>query len=66
MNVAVNNQKEQYKAWVTENLGEKTGVWYAPYLEKLGNLLETFGLGSGYKENFFDYQSYSEFKSIYK
>lgn len=66
MNVDVNIQREQYKAWVTENLGEKTGVWYAPYLEKLGRLLETFGLDSGYKENFFDYQSYLEFKSIYQ
>jgi 5-methylcytosine-specific restriction protein B len=51
---------------VTENLGEKTGIWYAPYLEKLGHLLEKFELENGYKENFFDYQSYSEFKNIYQ
>ena len=66
MNDTVNTQKDKYKAWATENLGEKTGMWYAPYLEKLGHLLEKFGLDSGYKENFFDYQSYSEFRSIYQ
>lgn len=66
MNDVVNAQKEKYKAWVTENLGEKTGMWYTPFLEKLGHLLDKFGLGSSYKENFFDYQSYSEYKNIYQ
>lgn len=66
MNDAVNSQKDKYKAWVTENLGEQTGPWYAPYLEKLGQLLEKYELAFGYKENFFEYQSYSEFKSIYQ
>jgi len=66
MNDDVNTQKEKYKVWVTENLGEKTGLWYTPYLEKLGHLLEKFGLGSDYKEDFFDYQSYSEYKNIYQ
>jgi 5-methylcytosine-specific restriction enzyme B len=41
MNDVVNTQKEKYKTWVTENLGEKTGMWYTPYLEKLGILLES-------------------------
>lgn len=59
-------QKNIYKKWVTENLGEKTGIWYSPYLEKLGLLLNKYGLGSGYKENFFDYQSYQEFKEVYQ
>ncbi|MEK4072629.1 AAA family ATPase [Paenibacillus sp. FSL M7-0656] len=62
----VNTKKEKYKAWVTENLGGKTGGWYTPYFEKLGHLLEKFGLASGYKENFFEYQSYSEYKNIYQ
>ncbi|MDN3450042.1 AAA family ATPase [Planococcus sp. APC 3906] len=66
MNDDLITQKEKYKAWVTENLGEKTGIWYAPYLEKLGQLLEKFGLENVYKENFFEYQSYSEFKNIYQ
>jgi 5-methylcytosine-specific restriction enzyme B len=66
MNNVLNNQKEKYKIWVTENLGEKTGMWYTPYLEKLGYLLEKFGLASGYKENFFHYQSYLEYKKIYQ
>lgn len=66
MNDSLNTQKEKYYTWVTENLGEKTGIWYAPYLEKLGHLLEKYGLAVGYKENFFEYQSYSEFKNIYQ
>lgn len=66
MNDILNTQKEKYKAWVTENLGEKTGLWYTPYLEKLGDLLEKYELESGYKANFFEYQSYLEFKYIYQ
>jgi len=66
MNNVLNTRKEKYRAWVTENLGESTGSWYTPYLENLGYLLEKYGLASGYKENFFDYQSYSEFKNIYQ
>lgn len=66
MNDTLNTQKENYKAWVTENLGEKTGIWYAPYLEKLGHLLKKYGLASGYKENFFEYQTYQEFKNVYQ
>ena len=41
--------KEKYIVWVTENLGEKTGIWYSPYLEKLGFLLDKFELGKGFK-----------------
>ncbi|MDM5293224.1 hypothetical protein QUF81_08480 [Peribacillus simplex] len=66
MNDFVNSQKEKYKVWVTENLGEKTGIWYSPYLEQLGYLLDKFELGTGYKQNFFDYQLYSEFKNVYQ
>lgn len=66
MNSMVNIRKEKYQSWVTENLGEKTGEWYTPYLEKLGNLLEKFNLETGFYENFFDYPSYSEFKKIYQ
>lgn len=66
MSNTLNTYKEKYKKWVTENLGEKTGMWYTPYLEKLGYLLEKFGLANGYKENFFNYQSYSEYKQIYQ
>lgn len=62
----LNTQKENYKVWVTENLGEKTGIWYAPYLEQLGALLEKYKLESGYKHNFFEYQSYSEYKHVYQ
>ncbi|WP_041701841.1 restriction endonuclease [Gottschalkia acidurici] len=66
MSIVSNIRKEKYRAWVTENLGELTGSWYTPYLEKLGYLLEKYGLASSYKENFFDYQTYSEFKNIYQ
>ncbi|MFW8577091.1 hypothetical protein ACOJBY_09755 [Enterococcus entomosocium] len=41
-------RKEQYIGWATENLGDKTGIWDAPYLEKLGSLLKRFGLGADY------------------
>ena len=66
MDEQVNERIERYKEWVAENLGEKTGIWYTPYLEKLGHLLEKFGLASGYKNNFFEYQTFSEFKNIYQ
>lgn len=66
MSNVLNTLKEEYKIWVTENLGESTGRWYTPYLEKLGYLLDKYGLASGYKANFFDYQTYSEFKNIYQ
>lgn len=66
MNDLINSQKEKYKVWVTENLGEKTGTWYSPYLEQLGYLLDKFGLGKGFKINFFEYESYLEFKNIYQ
>ena len=35
-------RKQRYKDWAKDNLGEKTGIWYAPYLEKLGSLLNRF------------------------
>lgn len=60
------SQKEKYMTWVTENLGGKTGGWYAPYIEKLGYFLNKFELESSYKENFFAYQEYDEFKKIYQ
>lgn len=66
MNNVLNTRKEKYRAWVTENLGESTGSWYTPYLEKLGYLLKKYGLANGYKENFFDYQTYSKFKNVYQ
>ncbi|MEK4967051.1 AAA family ATPase [Cytobacillus sp. FSL R7-0696] len=66
MNDLVNSQKEKYIIWATENLGEKTGIWYSPYLEQLGYLLEKFQLDMGYKKNFFEYQSYLEYKNVYQ
>lgn len=59
-------QKQQYVSWVTENLGEKTGIWYAPYLEKLGALLDRFNLGVGFNDNFFSYLSYPDYKKVYQ
>lgn len=66
MNNFIRNQEEKYKIWVTENLGEKTGGWYTPYLKELGYLLEKFELATGYKRNFFEYIEYSEYINIYK
>ena len=58
-------RKQRYKDWTKDNLGEKTGIWYAPYLEKLGSLLNRFGLGSSYFENFFYYKTFDEFQEVY-
>ncbi|WEB81022.1 AAA family ATPase [Vagococcus lutrae] len=62
-----NDQKQQFSDWAKENLGEKTGLWYSPFLEKLGKLLKNFGLdnGRGYYTNFFYYRSYDELEEIY-
>lgn len=59
-------RKQRYKDWAKDNLGEKTGIWYAPYLEKLGSLLNRFGLGSSYFENFFYYKTFDEFQEVYQ
>lgn len=59
-------QKENYSEWVTANLGEKTGMWYAPYLEKMGIYLEMFDIAHGYQDNFFAYQTYAAFMQVYR
>ncbi|MGL4335168.1 MAG: hypothetical protein ACRCSC_08950, partial [Lactococcus garvieae] len=68
MSNSADEQKYQFSAWATENLGEKTGIWYSPYLERLGVLLKQFELnkGHGFYENFFYYRSFEEFKEVYK
>ena len=60
-------QKNEFKVWAKENLGEKTGEWYSPYLDKLGILLYKFKLTeeSEFHDNFFIYQDYKEFEDIY-
>lgn len=65
---SADEQKYQFSAWATENLGEKTGIWYSPYLERLGVLLKQFELNKGHSfyENFFYYRSFEEFKEVYK
>lgn len=62
----IHKRKEDFMAWVKENRGEQTGNWYAPYLEKLGSLLERFELANGYKANFFEYDTYESFKEVYQ
>lgn len=66
MSNLMEEQKQQYIDWATENLGEATGGWYAPYLERLGSLLKKFDLGDGFYENFFYYKNFSDFKDIYQ
>lgn len=46
-------RKQLFRDWAKDNLGEKTGIWYTPYLEKLGLLLSKFELSNSYFENFF-------------
>lgn len=57
--------KKEYFEWVSLNLGEKTGVWYTPYIEELGIKLNKY-YNLDLKTNFFDYFSYNEFKKIYQ
>lgn len=68
MIISVEEQKKKFSDWSKENLGEKSGVWYSPYLEELGILLKKFELdnGNNYYDNFFYYQTFEEFREIYK
>lgn len=65
MNNSAEEQKEQFSKWAADNLGEKTGIWYSPYLEKLGTLLSQFGIGKDYYDNFFYYLTYKEYENVY-
>lgn len=68
MSTIADLQKEQFSEWAKENLGEKVGIWYSPYLEQLGVLLRRFNLDKGhdYHTNFFLYTNYDDFKSVYQ
>lgn len=66
MNKLVEDQKQQYIDWVTENLGSRTGIWYFPFLEQMGSLLRLFGIGADYSDNFFSYRLFSDFKDVYQ
>lgn len=68
LNGSTGEQMIKFSEWVSENLGEKTGAWYSPYLEKMGILLKQFGLDKNleFHDNFFDYQTYEEFKKVYQ
>lgn len=68
MTINVDEQKQKFSAWSKDNLGPKTGIWYSPYLEVLGELLKQFQLDNGqdYYENFFQYQTFEGFKNIYQ
>ena len=65
MSNSAEEQKNHFSKWAAENLGEKTGIWYSPYIEELGTLLSQFGIGKGYYDNFFYYRTYKEFKEVY-
>ena len=64
----VQKRIDDFKEWSAENLGEKTGLWYAPYLERIGELLKKFEFEDtdDLKENFFYYGTYQEFESVYR
>ncbi|QGM81456.1 hypothetical protein [Otariodibacter oris] len=68
MNNIAEQQKILFSEWAMENLGKQSGGWYAPYIDKLGHLLKSFGLNDGkiYRKSFFSYRSFEEFKNIYK
>ncbi|WP_243990606.1 AAA family ATPase [Lactococcus carnosus] len=68
MSGTADKQKREFSEWAKDNLGEKVGIWYAPYIEQFGTLLKKFNLDGGkdYYTNFFFYTSFDEFKDIYK
>lgn len=57
-----------FRDWAKENIGEKTGIWYSPYLKKMGHYLKIFNFedSDGLKDNFFEYSTYKSFKEIYQ
>lgn len=66
MTQSTDNQEKLFISWANENLGPKSGSWYAPYLKNLGTFLEKFHLGKNYQSNFFRYETYTEFKELYE
>lgn len=68
MSISKVEQKEQFSEWASENLGETVGSWYSAFLEQFGLLLEKFNLNEGkkYHHNFFCYQTFSDFRDVYK
>lgn len=68
MIIAVEQQMQKYTTWSADNLGKQTGTWYSFYLVEMGGLLNKFNLyeNISLNNNFFEYQSFEEFKQIYK
>lgn len=58
--------KNEYTEWVKENLGPKVGIWYTPYLKRMGEDLSEFSIADGFKTNFFEYDTFDEFSEVYK
>ncbi len=58
-------KRHNFVKWCEENLGKAPGVWYYPYLEKMGYYLSEFELvDKKYYDNFFDYDTYDDFKNV--
>ena len=66
MEVSKMKQEAFFVDWATENLGQKTGIWYKPFLEKMGQILSEAQISNEFKENFFEYQSFERFLPVYK
>lgn len=58
----------EFNEWASENIGEKTGIWYSPYFKKLGKYLKLFNFENTehLKDNFFEYSTYESFKEVYQ
>lgn len=58
----------EFTEWASENIGEKTGIWYSPYLKQMGSYLKLFKFRDveELKENFFLYSTYDSFSETYQ
>lgn len=56
----------KFNEWSTKHLGKATGSWYTPYLKQMGSDLKEFLNMDKYKDNFFKYESYKEYKKVYQ
>jgi len=58
----------EFIEWSTENIGEKTGGWYSPYLESMGYYLKLFEFEDVHdlEDDFFEYNTYDSFYQIYQ
>lgn len=58
--------ENEYNVWTIKNLAFARAIAYTPYLKRMGSDLEEFMNLTDYKVNFFEYDTYEEYKNIYQ